>query len=130
MTPEEALFAILTGDATVSGILGDQVYPTPIPQTVTPPAIEYRRISSRIIYQASGSSRLAWVRLELTLHAAEFADLRALGDATRDALSGLETTLGGMKIRAVFLDSERLEWASVFKRMVIQQDYVMWYQEV
>lgn len=96
MILEEALYAYLTGDATVGAVIGTRVYPEMLPEGVQLPAMAYQRISRVGITAHDGATGLASVRMQLTMQAASYVQLRALADRVRVLFDGLRQTMGGV----------------------------------
>lgn len=95
MMLEEALFIFLTDDNTVAGIIGTRLYPAVLPEGGDLPAMAYQRISRDGMNAHDGPTGLATVRIQFTLQAQSYLDLRTLADAVRVLFDGKRQTIGG-----------------------------------
>lgn len=129
MTLEEGLYSHLVNDSGVAALVSTRVYPLLVPQDTTLPAIAYQRISGPRDHTHSGASGLALARMQVSCLGNSYGQAKQVSEAVRAALDGLRGSLGAVSADAVFLDNERDEWSTAFEEAVVQQDYLIWYQE-
>ncbi len=103
---EEALVAILAGNAGVKALAGSRIYPLVAPPDVTLPAIAYQRISGPRVHSHSGSSGLASPRFQFTALASTYSGAKALVNAMRQALDCYVGIVLGVQIHAIVLENE------------------------
>ena len=84
MTLLEALHVYLAGKTTVTDIVGARIYRLNRPQDSALPALTYRKVSGQDQLYQSGTSTLAWCRIELSCWASTPSGAEALRDAIRD----------------------------------------------
>lgn len=126
---EQALYVILTDDATVSGLIGTRVYPLLIPQDAALPAIAYQRISRLQIQTQSGPSCLSRARMQLTCVATTYSGVKALADAVRVVLDGYKGTAASVSVGASFLETDADAYADESELFSVRMDFRMWHEE-
>ena len=101
MSVEKAVRTIVTGDATVSGLISSRMYPTRRPQGTALPAIAYTKASqeeSDSVDRQAGATR---VRMSLDNMAATYGGVKSLATAVRDALINYSGTAEGVTINSI-----------------------------
>lgn len=129
MTVEAGLYAHLSTDAGVNALVGTRIYPLLVPLDATLPAIAYQRISGPRDHHHQGASGLAVARIQLTYVGGSYSEAKQVAAAVRATLDGRRGGLGSTTVGSIMLDNERDEWSTGFELPVVQQDYVIWYQE-
>lgn len=122
---ETYLVSLLTGDSTISGLIGSRMYPSHLPATPTYPAIVYNRISGPRSYTTSGQSPLFPARFQIDAYAETYAGAKTLAEAIRDKLSGYKDA----SIRAAFLDNDMDDYESDADIYRVSSDYIIWSEE-
>ncbi|GEM_PF-947418 len=131
MSLEADLWTLLTSAPAVYARCGNRVYPVLIPQDIVTPALAYQLISAPGQYtHDQGDIGLIRARMQLTAQAETYDALHALVRAVRAALTGYKGTVGTTELQALFIDSERHEWADTFVRPTGRLDVIIWYREV
>lgn len=129
-TLEEGLYAFLTANAGVFGLVGERIYPQVIPQDAPMPAVAYQRISSPREYSHyPGASGLARARMQFTCEGDSYRQAKRVAEAIRAALSGYKGVAGDVTIGAAFLENENDSYSEGYQMPVVRVDYVIWYQE-
>lgn len=126
---EEAVYAILVGDAEVSALVGTRVYPQVIPQDAALPAVAYSRISARRVKSHSGPSRLARPRVQVTCSAKTYGAAKALAAAARGALDGFKGTAAGLDVQGAWLDNDGDEYGDDGELRSVRMDFMIWHRE-
>lgn len=103
---EEALRTVLTGNGTVSGLVGTRIYPLVLPQGVTLPAIAYQRISGVREHTHDKTGDLARPRFQWTCVATTYSSAKALANAVRAALDNYRATASTVVIEAIYVENE------------------------
>ncbi len=114
MRLDEFIFAALTEDATVAGLVAARVYPQKLPQSPTLPAITYG-IVSRVPTEAN--TELFDCRIQLDCWASSYAGATALALATLSALRYYRKSDAGNTLLSIYdsnyiddYDDEREIW--------------------
>jgi len=100
---EDALRSVLLADAAVSALVGTRVAPMKLPQGGTLPAIVYQRISTIPRMGMESEVGPTRSRVQLSLWADTFQQVRALTTAVRAALQGWSGPAAGVDIKLVSL---------------------------
>ena len=106
MTVEAAIYSILTGDATVSSLVGTRIYPVMAPQDAVLPGIVYKRISTDRLSALSADIGVAEARFQFDCYAATFDQAKIVSEAVRGALQRYKGTAGGTTIRDTVMEDE------------------------
>jgi hypothetical protein len=105
---EEALTALLLGDARVALIFGDRIHWISTPQGVTGyPRAVLQVASGGVDVTNDGPSGLESARVQIDSYGKTYADAKAGSDAILGLLSGYRGVVGGVRIHAGFVDSKR-----------------------
>lgn len=100
---DEGLRLFLIGQPGVAAEVGERVYPAPLPQGATLPAVTYMDVSDVDSYSNDGPDCLSRLRYQVDHWAATREAARRVERATRTALSGYRGQWpGGRKIGGVF----------------------------
>lgn len=129
-TIEEALYAALAAAPGVAGLVGDRIYPMAIPQEATTPAIAYQRVSGqRPMAHSLGGLGVAMARIQLTITAAEYRNVKAVCTAIRD-LFPFRGILGGLvEVYGGRVENEVDGWGSAVEMPTTRIDLWFLYSE-
>lgn len=107
MTIEEAIYAKLTTDGTVSALMGTRLYPAQAPQSATFPLAVYDEASARQAYTLAGVLNLNLYSMRIDCFDDSYAGAKALRNAIRDCLGGYRGDLesGTVSVRGIFNES-------------------------
>lgn len=87
----------------VTAEVGERIYPAPLPQGATLPAVTYSDVSDVGSYSNDGPDCLRRVRYQVDHWAATREEARRVEQATRSVLSGFQGVFpGGLRIGGVF----------------------------
>ena len=89
----EAVYTALSGDGTLTGLVGSRIWNTMRAEEDALPALVFQRISTVPVNSASGVDGLAGVRYQLDAYAVTLAAASSIIYAARDAILG---TLSGV----------------------------------
>lgn len=108
---EESLVAILKGDATVAGLVGNRIFPKILPQNVIYPAVRYQRISTardqfRVLSRSGGKATRQQSRIQVDSWALTEAVAQQVGAAVRGALDGFAGTSAALQIDQLWIEDE------------------------
>lgn len=122
---EAALFAYITTDSTVSGLMSTRMYPLDLPQEPTAPCATYHRVSTTPLYTHSGDSQLDEVRIQIDSYAATVLAAKTLAGAIRDRISGHSGDMEGVDVQSVFMDTEQDFGDPTTDLYRVSQDYLI-----
>ncbi len=106
-TIEAALTAALTGDATVSGLIGTRFFPVGARQGTTYPYVTYQRISTEGAAFLDGDANLEWPRFQIDVWSPKALEALTVAEAIRAFLCPTPTvdrTGAGLSFCASFQD--------------------------
>jgi len=105
---EEALYALLSADATITGLVSTRIYPILAPQNAALPYVTYQVAASRHVHSLDGSSGLAFASVQINCNAASYSVAKAIAEAVRQELQGYAGTpvVDGTEITGVIWDSD------------------------
>jgi len=126
---ETAVYSALTGDATVSGLVGTRIYPLVAPQDAALPAIVYQRISQQARVSHSGNSCLARTRLQVLSISESYSGAKALAKAVQDVLHTRRDQAADPRIDVILLDDEEDGFTDTNDLYTVRQDYIAWHYE-
>lgn len=98
---EEGLYAYITADATVTGLISSRLYPTFAPQEVITPYVTYMRASTEHSYDLAGPNHLTRCRVSFSCFADTALAARGVADAIIDRIDGHMGAMGTVTIQAV-----------------------------
>lgn len=105
MKPAYALVNLLENDATVTGIVGENITPQTAPQGKDVPSIVYFQVSGPPQRCAAGDAAYR-VRFQLDLYANKYDTILRLDDAVKQALVGQSGVFEDQKVTNVqYIDS-------------------------
>jgi hypothetical protein len=109
---EESIVAKLAADATITGIVGTQIYVNRIPERAadgtkpTVPALTYQVLFADRDHQLSGPTGLVEGRLQINCIDEDYSVVKQLSEAVRKEFDGFYGTVSGVRIYDCFLDNE------------------------
>lgn len=134
-TIEEAIYWILTNDATVVSLVSTRIYPNEIPQGKSMPAVSVQQISGVRDHSLDGPSGLVEARFQVNCWEDDYVGARTLAHAARLALNNYSGTVGTCVIQCIQMVNEIdtpviLPGADVLKRFGKSLDFIIWFDEV
>jgi hypothetical protein len=106
MSIEGAIYDVLHDDATVLGIVVAKIYPNNIPQGITVPAISYHEISGMRDHVLGSATGLVMSRYQINCWDDDYAGVRTLANAVRNALDDYAGTKDSTYIQRALIDGE------------------------
>ena len=106
MRAEKVIRALLGAAAPVVALVGTRVYPAPIPQATTMPAIGYSHVSTVPLstLDAAAGYNLVRSRIEVFAIAKTYADQKTLVEEIRKALDYQRGTIAGIEVVSIIRD--------------------------
>lgn len=131
---EEALLALLTGDAGVSALVSDRVFWRRADDANQAARyIVLHRISGLRDMAMSGPSGLVESRVQADCYGARYSDAKLLARAVIDRVSGYRGSVSGFQFRGIFIDSERDDdddtTGDAETRFRVALDMIIWHAE-
>lgn len=91
MSLETKLYTLLSGDAGVSALVSNRIYPLAAPQQADLPFVVYTRISSGREYTLSGATGLENPRMQVDCYAETYSSAKAISEAVVTAVRAATT---------------------------------------
>jgi len=113
MRAEQVVYTLLAADAGVAAIVGTRIYPGALPQRTILPALVYSHVDTvdlePIDAQAGGLIALGRIQVNALVNddpsgVSGYAQLKALGEAVRAALSFASGSIAGVTVVSVLRD--------------------------
>jgi hypothetical protein len=135
---EAALTAAVTGDATVSGLIGTRFFLTGSAQAKTYPYVTYQRISTAGADYLDGDANLEWPRFQIDVWAKDASDGKSgalialeVAEAIRSFLCPtptVERAGAGLSFTAKFQDQRGPTLDEETRNFGCSQDYFLTYE--
>ena len=125
MPVERTLYDLLSGDAAVSAISGDRIYPVRLPDEVILPAIAYSKVSCNRFASHGGPVNLASSRFQLDCYSADYLEAKRLALAVVAALHGKKSG----DIQAAFNENETDGFSADGGVFRVSADLIIWHTE-
>lgn len=101
MSAEKVIYALLSQASAVTALVGTRIYPLQVPQEDPLPAIAYASISdvrASVPLDDTASSRTETSRIEVSVIAATYPQVKALLPLIRSACHGFRGTVVGVQV--------------------------------
>ena len=126
---EESLFALLSSDTAVSGLVEDRVYGLIAPQVAPLPRIVYARIASLRTQTLCATDRKVRVLMQVDSYDRTYRGSKVLAGAVRQTLTDYTGDMFGTRVATVTLDSE-IDLADPDPGLYrVSQSYFLWITE-
>lgn len=134
LTIMAAIVTILLGDATVTGLVGDRIYPVYVPQGVSGSAITIQLISAPRVSSFDGPGGLVFSRYQFNAWGATYGNIEQVLKAVRLAIDGYVGTVGGRVIQNIEMEDEAdinniTPGVDKLRRMGKRMDFNIFYNE-
>lgn len=108
---ESDLRTYLIEDSTLTGYVGERIYPLTLPQGVELPAITYQRVSCVSSYNLDRPNGVVEVRIQIDTWASKYITMKQIAQRIMELLNGYRGGIGGTPVLGVFLEvgSEQYE---------------------
>ena len=94
---EDEIFTRLTGDATITGLVGTKIYPGGAPQGIALPYVTYKRVSTDPVYTITGDNGLNDATYQIDAWSQTYSEAVSIADAIRARLEGWQDVSGTPK---------------------------------
>lgn len=103
---EELLYSHLSGDATLSSLVGDRIYPDLMPQNVTLPAIRYLLVDRNELLAKPNVAtfRLMTARIQVDVFTTSYASAKTIQAALTSALYGFNSSVSDSVVGTRVID--------------------------
>lgn len=107
MDAEKVVMALLNAASGVTALVGTRIYPPPLPQGVTLPALAVDHVSTvdQPMLDASAGYNLVQSRIEVTALAKDYATQKSLIRAVRNAVRYQRGTIAGVQVVSILRGS-------------------------
>jgi len=103
---EEAIYSILSSDASVTALVSTRIYPFFLPQECTLPAITFYRVSTDREYAFMTDPGYATVRISIDILGESASSTMSVAEVVRTALHRYKGTVAGVKIYECHIETE------------------------
>lgn len=132
MSVDEALYAHLVTQTSITSLVDLRIYPLLMPQTGQLPAIVYQRISSQRTAAHEGPAKVVVARYQFDAFAPLVATAQAIVDAIRlacDGFSGLLGGVDGVMVASILADDEQMFYDDETRTKRVVIDLMITYYE-
>lgn len=132
---EKAVYALLTGDADVSGLVGLRVFNFVAPLNTFPPLVTFEREDTNHAESYVGSAGFASATIAISAWDRTLEAASVLAEHIRDLLQNVSTqAAGGVTVRCIHLIGESTDYEQVIAGdegflYAYTQSYVFWFSE-
>lgn len=110
MAIEQGLYSKVTGNGTVSALIGTRFYPVVVPQNAVYPCASYQTISGVPTYTiGTQQAQIRQPRIQINAWAQTFDQARALGRAIRAAIDHQTGNWSGTQVLGVIFEVEEID---------------------
>ena len=88
---EKKIYTLLSGNATVNGLVNTRIYPVVMPQDVNLPAISYHETANTPVNHLGGKSGLENPHVAINSWATAYDEANAVSQAVNSAMDGVRT---------------------------------------
>jgi hypothetical protein len=104
---EEAIYNILSNDATITGYTSQRIYPMIIPQDAILPALCYERVSTMRHFSMSQDPNIAQTSIDVTVVSSSLGVANTIAEAVRNCLNRHTGSHASMIIDDIWIEDER-----------------------
>lgn len=125
---EQAIYAVLSGNAPITALVGGRIYPTQLPQEVVWPAISYARVSDVPARALGVDLAPTQSRFQVSAWGQSYDSAKDVASAVRNALSRYRGTIVGVVLADVFWDGETdLGFDAEARVYQIIEEFLVWH---
>lgn len=129
-TIAEAVVENMLGNATITALIGERLYPNVAPQDAATPTLVYQLIDTQHVASRSGSSNLARSLFQFTCAAETYAETKALADAVRGAWKDYRNQdILDLRIDGALITNDLDEYSEAHATHVVRLDVAIWHSE-
>ena len=130
MNAAEALFQLLTSDASIASYVGPHVYPLVAPQDGGRPSIAYQAITEVPTHSQTGYSSHTLTHWQLTIEAITYFQARTLKRLIERAFgSGFPRDVGALRVFSMLVTNSSDGYGDIARVPVIRMDIDMQHNE-
>lgn len=104
--PEQIIARAISSNPATARLLGFNVFPMIVPQSVALPFVTYQRTSVTRLASLGNAVGVPITRLELNIFSASYSETREIADAARELLDHYRTTTQGVTVSNVTIEAE------------------------
>lgn len=120
----KAIYSILTGDATLTGLVETKIYPVQAPQRTSIPFVVYRENSTIPVNHQDGTAPIDGKLIQIDTYAATLTEAHTIGERIRTLLDNYSGTASDVVIRRMwFVDQDDGDYVEDLGFHGISQEY-------
>lgn len=123
------MFARLQAVSAVTDLVGTRVFPAPLPQGQTLPAVTYQRVSGARESAMGSDTGVAHPRIQVDCWASSYSGVKALATAVRGALQRYSGTIATVEIQDSFLKNDIDLFEDEIEANRVMLDFEIWHRE-
>lgn len=102
----KVIYSLLSGDATLTGLVGSKIYPVKAPQKVNVPFVVFRENTTLPVNAKDGVASKELKQLQVDTYATSYLTAHEIATAIRSILDNWSGTIGGVTIRQMWFDDQ------------------------
>ena len=126
---EEAVYAIITANTSITGYVSTRVYPYYLPQQATYPAIVFGRVDTMREEAFGRSPGFATSRIQISIWTTYLSSGSGCADAVRRGFHRYTGTIGGVTIHDSAIEAETVFYEDTLEAYQIPLDFMISYSE-
>lgn len=126
---ENGLYSHLSGDSTITDIVGTNIYGGQVAQHATAPFVRFFRVGAYRVHSTLGPNGLANPRMQIDCYASTYQGVKELADAVRKSVNGFRGAMGSVNIGGSRLVSEFDSFDNDEQIYRISMDFSFWFTE-
>lgn len=123
MNVGQAIYSILSGDSTLSGLVDGRIYPERATDLSATPYVVYSIQSVSPFDTKSGTSVLDEASVEVYAVGPDYGDLMTIVNAVRNALDRVSGNFGDAAVQSCNFVDEQADFEPVSREYIVQQTY-------
>ncbi len=118
----KALYALLAADATLTGLVGTRIYPWPLPQGNTFPAIAHV-VEEKPVMRCDGGTRIVKAEVMVGIFAENLLTAENIGVHVVRILDTYVGTAGGVDVQSMMLINGTDDFDEELRKHYVKQTY-------
>ncbi len=133
-TIEQVVYELLSGDGTLSGLVGTRITPNLVPQGSSMPAVSYTQTSGLREQVMTGPVGLVNSRWQINCWGLSYASVRGVANAVREAIDGYSGSGTGVTVQVIMCLDESDNPAMIAGKDIVRRygktlDFEIWFCE-
>lgn len=102
----DAIYSILSNDATLTGLVSTRIYPVQAPQRTSQPFVVYRETTTIPTDQKDGAAPKDQKQFQVDIYASGYRDAHTIANRIRTLLDAYSNTVAGVVIRQMWFSDQ------------------------